>query len=146
MDKLKSHFLTLSLPVKIAVLAVVVIALAVAFSSVAGKVQQRRYETKIQGLEAAAAEAQAKAGAEVERAKAAHIRAEMLEAELAKANQRLLDANADLLEARTLSGQTRTVYVEKKSNPQRPQYLTGNPSIDSVELCARLRSAGFPCQ
>jgi type II secretory pathway pseudopilin PulG len=134
------------LPIKAGVvvaLAILVIAVTVWATDVISK---RRYEAKIQGLEATAREALEKAGAEMERAKAARTRAETLEAELSKASQRLLDANADLVDARNLSGQTRKIYVEKKMPVSVPVYLTGDATADSRALCAKLAADGFPCR
>lgn len=146
MDKIRSAFLALSGPVKLAIIAALVIGLAVAFSTIAGSVQKRRHERERGELQGQIKTAQDKASAEIERANAAHIRAEMLEAELAKANQRLLDANAERLDAHNLTQTTRATYVTKTKQVEVPRYITGNASADSIELCARLRAAGFDCK
>lgn len=145
-DKFTPYWQPLSSPIKIAVVALAVIAAAVFFSSVAGSIQRRNYEKKITQLSAATSDATKKADAfvaEAERLKADNAALTIL---LNEANQKLLDANAELVDAHNATSQTRKVYLEKKVPVSVPVYLTGDATADSRALCAKLASDGFPCR
>lgn len=145
MNKLKAYWLTFSLPVRILACAVAVLAVVVIISSIGASIERRKHEKFKAEMLTVIDTANAKAAGFEADANAANVKAAMLERELARANQALLDANAELQSASQQTTRTRIIYEKAKSSPP-PSYITGNPSVDSRELCARLRAAGFECK
>ena len=144
MDFLKTQFLSVSLVWRVVIVGGLLTILLIILFQIGGAVAGRRFNKEIQKLTTEKDEALKFSAQHEDAAQAANIKAAMLEQELQKVSNQLLNLNAQLQDASRQSVVTRKIYVEKKI-PGKIEYLTGNASVDSAELCARLRAAGFPC-
>lgn len=147
MTNLKDSYLALPRLYQYGILVGLVLLLIFTAAGLANAWSRNVYEKKQTQLQAQNLELEKQIVIEKSAAQDAAIKQAALETELATVNQRLLNANAELVKAREVSAQTRIKYVESQKTVTLPVYITGNPLPDSHELCARLAAEGpaFAC-
>lgn len=146
MNKLRDVWRSATWPLRACAILFVAIVVGYAFFSAANVIHSRRYTRQLQAAEARAIDAEKKASAMIGEANDANAKAAMMEMELKKISQVVLDLNSDLAQAQARTQTVRKIYVHSKETPQPAIVLTGNAFADSLALCAELAKAGFPCE